>query len=121
MARKAKEEGTFPHNRVREWRERRGMSMAELAEKMPFKANASQINKIEKRHQSVDLKWLLALAEALDLNSPGDLLVWNKPGLSEQALDVAHKFQGLSEPDRQVAHRMIDSLAGTPVPPEKND
>lgn len=59
-------------NRIREWRERRGLTMHELGQRVG--TEASQINKLEKGSRRLTAEWMSRLARALDC-APADLLV----------------------------------------------
>jgi phage repressor protein C with HTH and peptisase S24 domain len=58
-------------NRIREWRERAGLSMQALAERAG--TSAPQINKLEKGERRLTVDWMVRLGRALDLD-PKELL-----------------------------------------------
>lgn len=60
----------FP-NRLREWRERRGMSQQELADAAG--CSKMQISTLERGRPSLDIAWMQRLAPILGVQ-PGDLL-----------------------------------------------
>lgn len=54
-------------NRLKYWRDRRGYSMQQLAERVKPETTASTINKLEKGQQKLTQGWMMRLAEALGI------------------------------------------------------
>jgi transcriptional regulator with XRE-family HTH domain len=54
-------------NRIKYWRDRRGYSMQQLAERVDPETTASTINKLEKGQQKLTQGWMMRLAEALGI------------------------------------------------------
>lgn len=65
-----------PPNRIKEFRERAGLSMAALAEKAGM--SSSQVNKLEKGERGLTDVWMRRLATALGCR-PADLLLPGVP------------------------------------------
>ncbi|MDE2229574.1 MAG: helix-turn-helix transcriptional regulator [Alphaproteobacteria bacterium] len=100
-----------PPNRLRELRERAGMSMEALAAavtKRGHPTTASTINKLEKRHIKMTVDWLYRLSDALGVQrweimeqmaklEPGDL----------ELIDTVH---GLPEADRAALFRFAEAM-----------
>ncbi|MFD0387692.1 XRE family transcriptional regulator [Tistrella bauzanensis] len=63
------------------WRERRGLTMAELGQRVG--TEASQINKLEKGNRRLTAEWMGRLARALDC-APADLLMPDPAGLAAE-------------------------------------
>lgn len=66
----------IPENRIREWRERRELSMAALAERMGTAPGTVQ--KLEAGDMQLTVRWMATLADALDVDLI-DLLVLPEP------------------------------------------
>lgn len=88
-------------NRIREWRERRGLSQIELAEKV--NTSSQQIGKLEAGARRLAQNWMERLAEALGC-APADLL----PGGAGPDSDGTYRFAGTPIPP-------ADDAAGAPT------
>lgn len=64
-------------NRIKEWRELRGLTMEVLAERMG--TTASQVNKLEKGQRELTQSWIFKAAAALGVH-PADILPASEPG-----------------------------------------
>jgi transcriptional regulator with XRE-family HTH domain len=105
-------------NRIREWRRRKGLSMAELARLT--RTTASQISKIERGERRLTVEWLGRLAPALGcrrqdllpLESEGEAAAAQRPPVDREllrrmmrVLESHLKEERLDLP----AERMLDS------------
>jgi len=72
-------------NNLRAWREYRGLSQAELAEKVD--TNANMIGYLEAGERGLSLKWLRRLAPALDTNV-GMLAQYDPNDLSADLIEI---------------------------------
>ncbi|MBV9521591.1 MAG: helix-turn-helix domain-containing protein, partial [Alphaproteobacteria bacterium] len=67
-------------NRIREFRERAGLSMQALADRA--ETSAPQINKLEKGERKLTVDWMIRLGNALGID-PKELMVIGVPGIHE--------------------------------------
>ena len=91
-------------NFLRQWREHRGLTQEELAEKVDTTAN--MIHYLETGERGLSAKWLRRLAPALD-TTPGHLLEHDPNNLPTDILDIwAH----ISKKDRATALRILETF-----------
>jgi transcriptional regulator with XRE-family HTH domain len=91
-------------NFLRAWREHRGMTQEELAEKVGTSAN--QISYLEHGERGLSAKWLRRLAPALN-TTPGHLLEHDPNELPTDILDIwAH----IGKRDRERALRILETF-----------
>lgn len=99
-------------NRIKELREARGLSMAELAA-LCSRATASQINKLEKGKTQLTSYWLDQLANALGVHRLEILEPVPKLSQTEQAL--IERYRGLNETGQQTVFKVADAMAQSTV------
>lgn len=91
-------------NYLRAWREHRGMTQEQLAERVDTTAN--MIHYLETGERGLSAKWLRKLAPALD-TTPGHLLEHDPNDLPTDILDIwAH----ISKRDRETAIRILETF-----------
>jgi transcriptional regulator with XRE-family HTH domain len=98
-----------PPNRVRELRERKGLSQAELARLA--NVTPSALNKLENGARRLDQHWMLRLAPLLDCAPPDLLPIEQNPnhlGDAERALVLL--FRSADETQRRQIFAMIQAL-----------
>lgn len=86
---------TYP-NRIREWRERRGLSMQALADRAS--TGKSQVDKLERGERRLTMDWMVRLSVALDC-APAELLPESCAGPSPERRMEGGRFSYPS-PDR---------------------
>lgn len=94
-------------NYLRQWREHRKMTQAELAEAVDTSANMIQY--LEKGERGLSAKWLRRLADALD-TTPGHLLDHDPTELDADILDI---WSHIGKRDREQAKRVLSSFTKT--------
>ncbi len=60
-------------NRVREWRETRGLTQEALAEMLGKKTHVTTLSRIENGHLALNERWIIRLSKALEVH-PADLI-----------------------------------------------
>lgn len=102
---------TAPPNRIRELREERGISQAELARRISVTAPALQ--KVEAGARKLDQQWMRRIARALDVE-PADLLpvVDNPWGLSDEERALIASYRHATADDREKLSRVADVVLG---------
>ena len=96
-------------NRIRMWRERRGLTMAELGQRVG--TEASQINKLEKGNRRLTAEWMGRLARALDC-APADLLMPDPAGSAAELGEAPPPPSPLAPPAGYAAAGHTASGAG---------
>lgn len=94
-------------NFLRAWREHRGLSQIELAEKVD--SSHQVIGYLERGRTQLSAKWLRKLAEALD-TTPGHLLEHDPKDVPADVLDI---WSHIAERDRAQAVRVLQSFTRT--------
>lgn len=97
----------LPKNRIRELRQQRGWSLAELGARCMPAMNASQIKKREDGVTAVTIEDMHVIADALEVH-PADLLPL--PPYNQQEKALLGTLRGLAEPDRDVVFRVADAF-----------
>lgn len=84
-------------NRIRELRQSKDLTQAELAEKLGVSQGA--IQKLENGIVDLDLKWMSSISKALG-TQPYELLPqeWQPPKMSEQDLQLLQAVKSLASP-----------------------
>lgn len=95
------------HNYLRAWREHKGMTQEELADKVGTAKGVISLLESEKRPLSS--KWLRKLAEALG-TTPGRILDIDP---NEVSADILNIWDHIPDADRTRAIRVLRSLTGT--------
>ena len=91
-------------NFLRQWREHRGLTQEQLAEKVDTTAN--MIHYLETGERGLSAKWLRRLAPALN-TTPGHLLEHDPNELPTDILDI---WASISKRDRETARRILETL-----------
>lgn len=94
-------------NYLRAWREHRGLSQPELADKVG--TSHQVIGYLERGRTQLSAKWLRKLAEALD-TTPGHLLEHDPTEMQADILDI---WSHINERDRAQATRVLRSFVKT--------
>jgi transcriptional regulator with XRE-family HTH domain len=94
-------------NYLRQWREKRGLTQEQLAEKVGTVKGVISLLESEKRPLSS--KWLRKFADALD-TTPGRILDIDPDEVSADILDI---WDHIDADDRPRAMRVLRSLTGT--------
>lgn len=94
-------------NHLKAWREKRGLSQDELAEKVG--TTKSVISLLENEKRPLSSKWLRKLAEALD-TKPGYILDYDPNEISSDVFDI---WDRIDASDRAQAARVLGTFAKT--------
>jgi transcriptional regulator with XRE-family HTH domain len=94
-------------NYLRAWREFKGMTQDELAEKVG--TTKAVISLLENEKRPLSSKWLRKLGDALG-TTPGRILDVDPQGVSAEVLDI---WDHIKVEDRDRAVRVLRSLTGT--------
>lgn len=95
-------------SRLREIREKQGLSQAELAERAG--TSQSQIDRLEKGHRRLTVDWLNRLSQALRC-TPTEILEAPKPGLAPDEQAILDLYRALSAPNKENVIRIAGALA----------
>jgi transcriptional regulator with XRE-family HTH domain len=94
-------------NYLRQWREKRGLTQEQLADKVG--TAKAVISLLENEKRPLSSKWLRKFAEALD-TTPGRILDIDPDEASADILDI---WDHIPNADRTRAIRVLRSLTGT--------
>lgn len=94
-------------NHLKAWRDYRGLSQNQLAERVG--TNANMIGYLESGERGLSAKWLRRLADALD-TTPGHLLDHDPHELPTDILDI---WTHIAKRDREQAARVLSSFTRT--------
>ena len=94
-------------NHLRVWREYRGLSQNQLAERVG--TNANMIGYLESGERGLSAKWLRRLADALE-TTPGHLLDHDPTELPTDILDI---WTHIGKKDRAQAARILSTFTKT--------
>lgn len=94
-------------NYLRQWREKRGLTQEQLADKVG--TAKAVISLLENEKRPLSSKWLRKFAEALD-TTPGRILDIDPDEVSADILDI---WDHIPTADRTRAIRVLRSLTGT--------
>lgn len=94
-------------NHLRAWREKRGLSQDELADKVG--TTKSVISLLENEKRPLSSKWLRKFAEALD-TKPGYILDYDPNDISSDVFDI---WDRIDTSDRAQAARVLSTFAKT--------
>lgn len=100
-------DNSAPPNRIRELREKIGMSQAELARRISITAGALQ--KVEVGSRKLDQQWMRRIAPVLGV-TPADLLpaVDNPYALSEEERAMIDRMRAADQRERQQLNQLAD-------------
>lgn len=113
-------DNTSPPNRIRELREKIGMSQAELARRVSITAGALQ--KVEIGARKLDQQWMRRLAPVLGV-TPAELLplVDNPYILTDEERALIDQMRSANQRERQQLRQLADVVVPWRGPPEKID
>lgn len=94
-------------NYLRQWREHRGLTQAELANRVDTSTNMIQY--LENGQRGLSAKWLRRLADALD-TTPGHLLEHDPLEMPADILDI---WSHIDKRDRETAARILSQFTKT--------
>jgi transcriptional regulator with XRE-family HTH domain len=98
---------TDERNHLKAWREKRGLSQEELAEKAG--TTKSVISLLENEKRPLSAKWLRKFAEALN-TKPGYILDHDPNELNDDVFDI---WDRIAAGDRSQAVRVLSTFAKT--------
>lgn len=113
-------DNTSPPNRIRELREKIGMSQAELARRVSITAGALQ--KVEVGARKLDQHWMRRLAPELGV-TPAELLpaVDNPYILSEEERAIIDRMRAAGQRERQQLRQLADVVVPWKGPARESD
>lgn len=100
-----------PPNRIRELREKIGLSQTDLARMI--NVTPSALNKVEKGSRGLDQEWMRRIAPALGVTAAELLPPEDNPwGLSEDERDLIHQYRQAPPRDQDKLLKVADVVLG---------
>lgn len=107
---------THAPNRIRELREAKGLTQADLAQLA--NVTPSALNKLEKGSRGLDQEWMRRLARILDCE-PADLLpdTDNRWRLTDDERDFLERYRAAGAKERETFGKVADAILPYSGPP----